>query len=89
MGLRSGAGYKCEVKIYSLDDDQSRHHGLLIPPLRGLRVVSGPLQEQHGNRERRTDLSLFLEVVLLIVKFSIQDKILFLLSTITLHSISK
>ena len=50
MGLRSGAGYKCELKIYSLDDDdQSRHHGLLIPPLRGLRVVPGPLLQQHGD----------------------------------------
>ena len=50
-------------KIYrdSLYNYQSRHHGLLIPPLRGLRVVSGPLQEQHGNRERRTNLILFLK----------------------------
>ena len=37
---------------YSLDDSQSGNHGLLIPPLRGLRVVSGSVQKQHGNRGR-------------------------------------
>ena len=27
---------------------EPRHHRLLIPPLRGLRVVPRPLQKQHG-----------------------------------------
>ena len=84
MDLWSGAGYINVRKIYSLVDDQSRHHGLLIPPLRGLRVVSGALQKQHGNNAMRD-----LIPGSGIVKFAIQDKILFLLSTITLHSISK
>ena len=42
---------QCENK-YSLDNSQFGNHGLLIPPLRGLRVVSGSVQKQHGNRGR-------------------------------------
>ena len=74
------------MNLYSLCDYQSRHHGLLIPPLCGLRVVSGPLQEQHGKKAGDGTDAIPGNVI---VKFSIQDKILFILSTITLHSISK
>ena len=30
------------------DHHQPHHHSVLLPPLRGLRVVPGPLQQQHG-----------------------------------------
>ena len=69
-----------------LHHQQPHHHSLLVPPLRGLRVVSGPLQEQHGEREAEPTDTFPGNVI---VKFSIQDKILFILSTIILHSISK
>ena len=51
--IRDGIGGKFwGIHIYSLDDCQSRNHGLLIPSLCGLRVVSGSLQKQHGNKEK-------------------------------------
>ena len=38
---------------------QPHHHRVLLPPLRGLRVVPGPLQQQYG--ELKLDM-LFLSV---------------------------
>ena len=43
------SGYGQRADRGGADNHQPDHHRLLLPPLRGLRVVPGPLLQQHGD----------------------------------------